>query len=133
MEEKKEMLIEYIKANVAPILEDFIFGEDLDNAVVLPANIDVKELNGHYEGVDFLPPKWLEEIINTSNKRLLVIDKIDTIAKEDQMKFGELLEYRKISTFDLPKDCVIIVTANEINKDKINEEVLSLVAQINSK
>lgn len=130
MEEKKEMLIEYIKANVAPILEDFIFGEDLDNAVVLPANIDVKELNGHYEGVDFLPPKWLEEIVNTSNKRLLVIDKIDTIPLEEQMKFGELLEYRKISTFDLPKDCVIIVTANEINKDKINEEVLSLVAHI---
>ena len=130
MEEKKKMLIEYIKANVAPILEDFIFGEDLDNAVVLPANIDVKELNGHYEGVDFLPPKWLEEILNTSNKRLLVIDKIDTIPKEEQMKFGELLEYRKVSTFDLPKDCVIIVTANKINKDKINEEVLSLVAQI---
>ncbi len=129
MEDKKEMLISYLKANVAPILIDFMFGEDFDDAVVLPANLDVKELNGHYEGVDFLPPKWLDEILH-SNKRLLVIDRIDTIPKEEQMKFCELLEYRKISTFDLPKNCVIIVTANEINKDKINEEVFSLVARV---
>ena len=32
--------------------------------------------------------------------------------------------------FELPKNCVIIVTANEINKDKISEEVFSLVARI---
>ena len=129
MEDKKEMLISYLKANVAPILVDFIFGEDFDDAVVLPANLDVKELNGHYEGVEFLPPKWLEEILNL-NKRLIVIDRIDTISKDEQMKFCELLEYRKISTFDLPNNCLIIVTANDINKDKINEEVLSLVAKI---
>ena len=60
----------------------------------------------------------------------LVIDKIDTISKEEQLKFCELLEYRKISTFNLPESCVIIVTANEINKDKINEEIFSLVARI---
>ena len=129
MEEKKEMLISYLKANVAPILVDFMFGEDFDNAVVLPANVDVKELNGHYEGVEFLPPKWLDEILK-SNKRLLIIDRIDSIPKKEQMKFGELLEYRKVSTFDLPKNCVIIVTAKEINKDKIDEELFSLVAKI---
>lgn len=129
MQEKKEMFISYLKSNVAPILVDFMHGEDFDNSVVLPANIDAKELNGHYEGVEFLPPKWLDEILKSS-KRLLVIDRIDSISKEEQMKFGELLEYRKISTFDLPENCVIIVTAKEINKDKINEEVLSLVARI---
>ena len=85
------MLISYLKANVAPILVDFIFGEAFDDAVVLPANLDVKELNGHYEGVEFLPPKWLEEILN-SNKRLIVIDRIDTMSKDEQMKFCELLE-----------------------------------------
>ena len=129
MNDRKEMLIDYIKANVAPIMVDFIFGEDLDNAVVLPANIDVKELNGHYEGVDYLPPKWFDELLNSKNK-LLVIDKIDSIPKEDQMKFGEILKYRKISTFDLPKNCVIIVTANKINKDTIDEDFFSLVACI---
>jgi hypothetical protein len=130
MEDKKEMLLSYIKANVVPILVDFISSKDLNQAVVLPANIDAKELNGHYDGTDFMPPKWLNEILNTNESKFLVIDKIDTILKEEQLKFCELLEYRKISTFELPKNCVIIVTANEINKDKINEEIFSLVARI---
>ena len=130
MEDKKEMLLSYIKANVAPVLVDFISSKDLNEAVVLPANIDAKELNGYYDGVDFMPPKWLNEILSTNESKFLVIDKIDTILKEEQLKFCELLEYRKISTFELPKNCVIIVTANEINKDKINEEIFSLVARI---
>ena len=130
MENKKEILLSYIKANVAPILVDFISGKDFDGAVVVPANVDVKELNGHYDGADFLPPKWLNEILNTNASRVLLIDKIDSISKEEQLKFCELLEHRKISTFELPKSCVIIVTANEINKNKISEEIFSLVARI---
>ena len=35
--------------------------------------------------------------------KILVIDKIDAIAKEEQLKFCELLEHKKISTFELPK------------------------------
>ncbi len=130
MEDKKEMLLSYIKANVAPILVDFIFSEDLKGAVVLPADIDAKELNGHYEELEFVPPKWFNDITNTNGIKLLVIDKVDRIPKEEQLKFCELLKYRKISTFELPKSCVIIVTANEINKEKINEEIFSLVSRI---
>lgn len=130
MQERSEMLLSYIKANVSPILVDFISGKDLNSAVVLSADIDAKELNGHYDGADFIPPKWLNEILSVNVGKILVIDKIDTISKEEQLKFCELLEYRKISTFELPKNCVIIVTANEINKDKISEEIFSLVARI---
>ena len=127
---RKEMLLSYVKANVTPILEDFIFGKDISNAIVLPAEIEDIELNGHYEGTEFMPPKWLNEILKTKDSKILVIDKIDNISKESQLKFCELLEYRKISTFELPKSCVIIVTANEVNKDKISEEIFSLVARI---
>ena len=130
MKDKMEMLLSYIEANVTPILVDFISSNDINGAVILPANIDVKELNGHYEESEFVSPKWFNDIANTNKINLLVIDKIDTISKEEQLKFCELLEYRKISTFELPKNCVIIVTANEINEDKINEEILSLVARI---
>lgn len=130
MENRKEMLLSYVKENVAPILIDFMSFNEMDIAVVLPATIDVKDLNGHYDGENFMPPKWLDEILSTNDSRILIIDKIDTISKEEQLKFCELLEYRKISTFELPKNCVIIVTADEINKDKINEEIFSLVARI---
>lgn len=130
MKDKRELLLSYIKANVAPILVDFISGKDLNGAVVVPASVNVKELNGHYDGADFMPPKWLNEILSTNASKILVIDKIDSISKKEQLKFCELLEHRKISTFELPENCIIIVTANEINKDKISEEIFSLVARI---
>ena len=130
MESKKEILLSYIKANIAPILVDFMSGKDLPDATILSSNIDVKELNGHYEGKNFVPPKWLNEILNSNTSKILVIDKIDTITKEEQMKFVEILKYRKVSTFELPNNCIIIVTVNEISKDKINEEIFSLVVRI---
>ena len=130
MENKKELLMSYIKANVAPILVNFISGKDTPGAIVISADVDAKELNGHYDGADYMPPKWYNELVTNNNSKVLVIDLIDSINKEEQLKFIELLEYRKISTFELPKDCVIIVTAKEVNKDKISEEIYSLVAQI---
>ena len=130
MENRKELLMSYIKANVAPILVDFISGKDIPRAIVISADVDAKELNGHYDGADYMPPKWYNELVTNNNSKVLVIDLIDSINKEEQLKFIELLEYRKISTFELPKDCVIIVTAKEVNKDKISEEIYSLVAQI---
>lgn len=130
MENKKELLMSYIKANVAPILVNFISGKDIPGAIVISADVDAKELNGHYDGADYMPPKWYNELVTNNNSKVLVIDLIDSINKEEQLKFIELLEYRKISTFALPKDCVIIVTAKEVNKDKISEEIYSLVAQI---
>ena len=130
MENKKELLMSYIKANVAPILVNFISGKDIPGAIVISADVDAKELNGHYDGADYMPPKWYNELVTNNNSKVLVIDLIDSINKEEQLKFIELLEYRKIPTFELPKDCVIIVTAKEVNKDKISEEIYSLVAQI---
>ena len=128
--EKSKLLSSYITSNVAPILVDFIFGNDFPKAIVVPANINSDELNGHYDNENYLPPKWFNEIITTNESKVLVIDKIDSISKEEQLKFVELLEYKKISTFELPKSCVIIVTAENINKDTISEEIYSLVAHI---
>lgn len=129
-EDKKELLFSYIKANVAPILVDFITSKDVKNAIVLPASISSNNLNGYYEETEFLPPQWLREILNSKDAKILVIDNIDSISKEEQLKFSELLEHRKISTFNLPDNCVIIVTAKNINKDTINEEIFSLLARI---
>lgn len=127
---KRELLMSYIKSNVDPILVDFIDGKDITGAVVLPANIDIKELNGYYDGPDFMPPKWLNEILNINSNSILIIDKIDSIPKDKQTKFVEILKYRKVSTFELPKNTVIIVAAEYINKNTINEEIYSLAAHI---
>ena len=130
MKDKRDLLLTYINANVAPILVDFINAKDIDGVALLPASVSKLELNGHYEGKEFIPPKWLNEILSTEKTSVLIIDKIDTISKEEQLKFYELLKYKKISTFELPEDTVIIITAEEINNDKINEEIFSLAIRI---
>jgi len=127
---KRELLINYIKSNVAPLLIDFIDGSSLPNSVVLPANLEISELNGHYENSEFVSPEWLNKLKNSNRSTILVIDKIDSIPKNEQTKFVEILKYRQVSTFELPKNTVIIVTAKEISENTINEEIYSLVAHI---
>ena len=125
----KELFTTYIKANVSPMLIDFMEANDIPDAVIIPANIKQSELVGHYDKEEYVAPKWYNELTNNKNK-VLVIDKIDSIKKEEQTKFVEILEYKKISTFELPKNVVIFVTADIINNNTINEEIYSLVAHI---
>ncbi len=127
---QSELLKSFIKSNVAPILINFLNGKDIPNSILLPSNVNISELNGHYENDEFLPPNWLIQITNSSKQGILVIDKIDEISKKEQLKFVELLKYRQVSTFKLPESTIIIVTAKEINKNTINEEIYSLVAHI---
>lgn len=126
---KRELLKSYIKSNVAPILVDFIEGKDIPESIILPANMEKSELNGHYNNTKFLPPEWLNKLENTIPS-ILVIDKIDSISKKEQTKFIEILKYKQVSTFELPKNTIIIVTAKEINERTINEEIYSLLAHI---
>ena len=127
---KRELLMSYIKSNVAPILVDFIDGNNIPNSVVLPANLEISELNGHYENIEFVSPEWLNKLKSYNTPTILVIDKIDSIPKNEQTKFVEILKYRQVSTFELPKNTVIVVTAKEINENTINEKIYSLVAHI---
>lgn len=127
---QNEILKSYIKSNVTPILINFLNGKDIPNSILLPSNVNISELNGHYENDEFLPPNWLTQITSSSKQAILVIDKIDEISKKEQLKFVELLKYRQISTFKLPESTIIIVTAKKINKNTINEEIYSLVAHI---
>ena len=128
--EQRELLYNYIESNVGPILVDFIDGNVIPNSVILPANIDMSELNGYYENVEYISPKWLTELNRLNGLPILVIDKIDSIQRSEQVKFIEILKYKKVSTFELPENTVVILTAKEINKNTINEEVYSLVAHI---
>lgn len=130
VDSKRELFKSYVKSNVAPLLVDFIDGNNIPNCVVLPSNIEISELNGHYENINFVPPEWLNKITNSTIPTILVINQIDSIPKNEQTKFIEILKYRQISTFELPKNTVIIVTAKEINENTINEEIYSLVAHI---
>ena len=128
--DKMNMLKSYISVNVAPVLIDFASNINIPKSVIIPANCEAKELNGHYEGEDFLAPKWYYDLTNTNEAKIIMIKDIDSISKEEQLKFKELLEYRQVSTFKIPENTRIILTATNISKETINEEIYSLVAHI---
>ncbi len=130
--DRLELLKTYIKSGVSPLLVSDVPLSIFENSVIIKANIDKSELNGHYESINFTPPTWYKELIEKSKEKtsVLIIENINDISIEEQTKFIEILKYKKVSTFDLPKKSIIIVTCTELSKNKINEEVYSLLAQI---
>ena len=130
--ERLKMIGEYIKANVGPILISNVSFKDVENTIILKSSIDKSELTGHYEGVNYEPPEWYQELVEMCKTQysLLVIENINQIPLEEQPKFIEILKYRKINTFELPENCCVVVTCINLNNNKINEEVYSLLAHI---
>lgn len=126
-----ESLKELLKLNM-PILVDDLPSTLFEDAVILSNDCDIKELNGHYEGLEFVPPIWYEILSDKCKNKntLLIINGINDLDKEEQLKFVEILKYRKVSTFVLPKNCKIIVTAYNLKEKQVAEEIMSLTAHI---
>lgn len=131
-QERLEMLDEYLKPGMPPVLLENIPARVFKNAIVIESNCDVSLLNGYYEEAEFKAPKWYEELIklSESNHPILLINEINSIPPSEQNKFIEILKYRKVSTFDLPKNCTIVVTSFDLKNKPISEEIYSLVAQV---
>lgn len=131
-QERLDILNEYVKIGMSPILIKDGSTFDFKNSVIINNDIKKEDLNGHYEGTSFCPPSWYNELIKESNKKycILVIKDINKIPLEEQTKFIEILKYKKISTFTLPSNCIIIATCTDLKNYKISEEVYSLLAEI---
>lgn len=131
-EERLNLLGNYIKTGISPLLVKDIPSNFFSNSVILKANISTSELNGHYEDTEFCPPSWYNELVEKSktNYSVLLIENINEIPLVEQGKFIEILKYKKVSTFELPKNCVVIVTCSNLTNNKISEDVYSLLAQI---
>ncbi len=121
--DKKELFISYVKSNVAPILVDFIDASLIPNSVIIESNISLSDLVGD-NGV----PSWYLELTCDSSSKFLVINNIDLISKEEQLKFIELLKDREVCEYRIPDNVVIVLCAS--NKGNIDERIYSLVADV---
>lgn len=127
--ERMEMLEGLLKSGVSPILLENFPASIFKDSVILEATCNNEDLTGHYEGISYCPPEWYNKLVNLDEK-ILVLSNINKIPALEQKKFGEILKYKKVSTFDLPKNTIILVTANNLEENKINEEIYSLMAHI---
>lgn len=130
--EKMILLDSYIKSGISPILLEDIPVNAFPDAIVIESNCDISVLNGHYEGQNFIAPDWYNQLINKkeSVRTILIVNNLNKVSEEEQTKFIELFKYRKISTFELQDNCIIIATCNNLKESKINEEVYSLMVHI---
>lgn len=129
--DKIKMLDSYIRANVGPIIISNIDSKVFSNiAIIIQANISKEELIGKYENDNFKLPLWYRELINNSNKKIIIINNFDSISKTEQLKFHELLKYRKIGNLKISEDVIIILIANNISSKTINENIYSLLVHI---
>ena len=128
--EELEILKTYIESGICTFLVSNVPKKLRENCVTIKSNVDKSELNGHYENLDFCPPSWYKNLeeISKNGYAILIIENMDEISNDEQLKFIELLKYRKISTFDLPTNTIIFVTYS--NLKNISEEIYSLTAKI---
>lgn len=127
--DKLKILSEYIKSGISPILVENISLLEFEDAVIIEGDCGKELLNGHYEEINFVAPNWYNELIK-KNTPILVINEINKVSTEEQIKFGEILKYKKVSTFKLPENCITIVTYSNLKENPINESIYSLLAQI---
>lgn len=120
---EKNLNILILKTN-EPILVKNVNIESFSNKIVIPSNISQDKLS-----IIGTHPLWLIELELLSKKKeisILIIDKIDEIPLNEQMKFFEIIKYRSISGFKLPENTHIILTCNSFEKvaDKIKSNCL---------
>lgn len=113
----------YENAKIAPVLIKDIDKKILNEAVVIDSIIDSKDLGVVNTDKGIKYPKCYDEIVKL-DYRILIIKDIDKIEEYEQEKFYELLKYKEISNFKLPKDLKIFVTYS--NLDNVADSIISL-------
>ena len=99
-------------SKISPIIVTGISAKIFNDAVILDAMIDSKELGiiNTKEGPKY--PAWFLELKKSSSKQL-IINSVDEIDEYEQGKFYEMLKFKQISNIDLPKNTGIIVIAKD--------------------
>ena len=86
-------------------------GLDLKHTVVLPANIEERELH--------IPSHWHQKLLmqlSMVDKVYLMIEDIDKISAKEQEKFVSLLKDRRAGNFKLPDGVQIVISCSHMNQ-----------------
>lgn len=131
MEESvKETLNTILKNNrIWPIvIEGAIKVEDFLNATFLSAFISSKclavinDINGP------VLPDWVKQVEKRKKAKtnLLVITDLDKVDKNEQKKFKALLDIKQLNGYRLPENLQLLIIIDEGNREKLDNEILSL-------
>lgn len=123
MEDKKVYLMKNLELHINNLITKtsqslLVSGVSTNNfscSIEIPANIP----NNDLIIIGNTTPLWFIklEIISKKYKNVLVvIDKLDSIPSNEQLKFLSIIKYKSISGFHLPNNAHVIITYNDIEK-----------------
>lgn len=121
-----ELLNELINlSDDAVLIKDvkFVFKGD---EVILDSSVSVDELCEKNN----MPPTWYSKLNDASGRPVLIIENINSIPENEQVKFMDIIKYKKTGVYDLPKNTLILITCSSNAEYKINSNILSLVMHI---
>ena len=127
--DKQEKIRTVIKNNFStPLIIEGVNFHESDSTVILSSDINSQNLGVIPEENGYSYPKWyndLQKKANLKQRIYLVIDGINNIETQEQLKFYEILKYKAISGVKLPENTQILITSKNNGKD-INPIILSL-------
>lgn len=97
----------------------------IKDAVIINANINSQDLGIKIDSNGYIYPKFISELENNKTK-ILIIDELDEISKEEQEKFYGLIKYKGINGYKFPKETQIIITTKTNGLNKISQDILNL-------
>ena len=123
-----EKLNELIELSNDPIvLKDTKF-KLTGQEVIIEANTPVKGISERYIDGSVEAPDWYKDLMKINSKRpILIINNINSIDEVQQARFLELIKYKKVGSFALPENTLILITYYSSEKYKLNESIASLV------
>lgn len=126
----KRKLNELLKNNKSwpVIIEGGVKKEDFLSATVLPATVPSASLGVINDIGGLKMPDWVKSVEARKNAKanLLLIEGLDTISEDEQLKFKGILDGKSLNGFKLPENMQIAILINDGNRAKINREILSL-------
>ena len=108
-----------------PIILEGLDATLIKDAVIIKADINSQDLGIKIDGNGYVYPNFINELENSENK-ILIIDKLDEISKEEQEKFYGLIKYKGINGYKFPKETQIIITTKINGLNKISQNILNL-------
>lgn len=127
-EQAKTKLKEVIQNNFStPLLIKGANFTESDSVVLVPSTIESKDLGIVANENGYTYPQWLislQEKASLKKRVYLVIDSINNISPDEQLKFYEILKYRAISSVKIPDNAQVLLTIN--GNGEINPIILSL-------
>ena len=125
----KKNLNKVLSANKKwPIILEGVDANEFSKATVIPATLPSSQLGVINDINGLVKPGWVVAVEgNAKNKtNLLVISGIDKLEKGQQRKFRNLLDSKSLNGYQLPENLQIALTIDMGNRDKLDEEILSL-------